>query len=121
MKNVFDEIIEYLQHRQREEDLFANVNRDNDFYRAMHESKISAFGDAIDIINLVTSELWISSEQEPAVDGEYIVHCRRCRDGKETVSSAKYRFGEWKISNAFDLIGWMSYHRLFNMEQEVIT
>ena len=118
VRNIFDEIVETLKYRQREEEIFVNVNRDDDFYRTIHDTRIGAFGDSIDIINQIVEELWTSALQEPSDDGEYIVHCRRSRDGKETISSAKYCFGDWKISNAFDLIGWMPYRRLLDLEQE---
>lgn len=44
MRNIFDEIVETLKYRQREEEIFVNVNRDDDFYRAMHETRIGALG-----------------------------------------------------------------------------
>lgn len=63
VRNIFDEIVETLKYRQREEEIFVNVNRDDDFYRAMHETRIGALGDSIDIINQIVEELWTSALQ----------------------------------------------------------
>lgn len=112
MNTIFEEIIKNLRHEQAEHELFASLN---DEYSPLHESKISALGDAIDIVKRSLVELWTSPMEEPAENGEYIVHCKRCRDGKETISSAKYCSEEWKISNAFDLIGWIPYSKLFDI------
>jgi hypothetical protein len=114
MKDIFEEIIEWLKYEQYQHEIFARLN---DKYTPIHESRIGGLGDAIDIIRKTTDELWVSADEEPDTNGEYIIRCRRCHDDKEVVSSAKYCFGEWKISNAFDLICWTTYSRLFNRDE----
>ena len=108
MKSIFDDILDKIGYLQNQQEQL------NDVYTPLHESKISALGDASDIVTDILKSLWNTADQEPKSNGEYIVHCRRCHDGKETVSSANYCCDEWKISNAFDLIGWMPYSRLFD-------
>ena len=112
MDTIFNEIIKSLKREQAEHELFASLN---DEYTPLHESKISAFEDSIKIVRRIANELWNPATEEPTKNGEYIVYCRRCRDGKETISSAKYCSDEWKISNAFDLIGWIPYSKLFDI------
>lgn len=117
MKNIFEHILDKIGYLQNQQGIFAQLN---DGCTILHESKMSALGDASDIITGTIKTLWNPAEQEPESNGEYIVHCKRCYDGKETVSSANYCCNEWKISNAFDLIGWMPYSRLFDCENEEI-
>lgn len=117
MVSIFDVILGNIKYLQNQEEAFANFN---DKYTPLHESKVSALGDASDIVTDIIKTLWNPAEQEPESNGEYIVHCKRCHDGKEIVSSANYCCDEWKISNAFDLIGWMPYSRLFDCENEEI-
>lgn len=115
MKSIFDDILDKIGYLQNQHGIFAQLN---DEYTPLHESKMSVLGDASDIVMNIIKTLWYLAEQEPESNGEYIVHCRRCRDGKEIVSSANYCQNEWKISNAFDLIGWMPYSRLFDCRNE---
>lgn len=115
MKSIFDDILDKIGYLQNQQGIFAQLN---DGCSILHECRMSALGDASDIVTDIIKTLWNPSEQEPESNGEYIVHCRRCHDGKESVSSVHYWCGEWKISNAFDLIGWMPYSRIFDYGKE---
>lgn len=53
IKSIFKEIIERLEYEQSQHEVFARLN---DEYSVLHESKISAFGDAIDIVNQIKEE-----------------------------------------------------------------
>ena len=51
--SIFEKIVERLEYEQSKHKVFARLN---DEYSALHKSKISAFGDAIDIVNQVKVE-----------------------------------------------------------------
>lgn len=73
INNIFEEIIERLKYEQSQHEVFARLD---DEYSALHESKISAFGDAIEIVNEVKVEFM---EEIRKTDRESLVADSTCQ------------------------------------------